>query len=116
MTTDDFLLQLRKAMAGWIDVDPASILFVDDKDVEYDPPHQATVRRGALFPLDSPRLSEYTEGTHSWVHANLLTTGDGHQVVSLRRSAPGRIRKDAIVPFSINASRDPTPLQVLDQQ
>jgi len=116
MTTDDFLVQLAKAMAGWIDLDPSSILFADDRDIKYDPPRKSTLNRATLFaPADHLRLREYTEGTHSWVHANLLTTIDGVQVISLRHSAPGTLRKDAVVPFSVNASRDPTSLHIVDQ-
>ncbi len=116
MTTDDFLVQLARAMAGWIDLDPATLLFVDDKDIQYGQPLEATVNRAALFaPEDSSRMREYTEGNHSWVHANLLTTSDGLQVISLRHSAPGTLRKDAVVPFSLNASRDLTPLRLVDQ-
>ncbi len=92
MTTDDFLVQLAKAMAGWIDLDPSSILFADDRDIKYDPPRKSTLNRATLFaPADHLRLREYTEGTHSWVHANLLTTIDGVQVISLRHSAPRRV-------------------------
>ena len=115
MTTDDFLAQLKKAMAGWIESDPASILFVDEKDLRYDSPRKASVNRGALFSPQSTRLREFTEGSHSWVHANLHMTADNVQVVSLRHAAQGTLRKDAQVPFSLNASRDPTPLELVDE-
>src|SRR5947209_19859390 len=98
MTTDEFLVQLAKAMEGWIHFDPASIHFADDKDIEYDRPRKSTVNRTALFaPEDTSRLREYTEGTHSGVHANLLTTSDGQQVIYLRHSSPCTLRKSAVV-------------------
>src|SRR5260370_33417526 len=70
MTTDDFLVQLAKAMAGWIDLDPSSILFADDRDIKYDPPRKSTVNRATLF---APAADALISPTIRWSDRDAAT-------------------------------------------
>ena len=114
MSSDDFFDLLKERMAGWIALDPSTILLVEDTDVAYDPPRSITVIKERLFgPKEHSRLANFLEGSHSWVHANFLITTDGVQVISLRKAAAETRRTDRPVEFSLNVSKELTPLTIV---
>jgi hypothetical protein len=116
MTSEHFIEVVRHRMRGWVDLETGTLRFADDLEVAYDPPRHISVRRSALFTsADAMRWAPFLEGSHDWVHANLLTTAEGERVISLRHGSPTRARERQDAPdFSVNVSMEPTPLTILD--
>jgi hypothetical protein len=116
MTIEHFIELVRQRLRDWVDLETGALRFVDDLEVVYDPPRHISVTRSALFTrADGVRWAPFLEGSHDWVHANLLTTAEGERVISLRHGSPTQARERQGAPdFSVNVSMEPTPLTILD--
>lgn len=114
MSLEQFLALVRERMSQWAELDVSALRFVDDAEVAYDPPRRVAAPRSALFTdADDQRWRPFLEGSHAWVHANLLTTATGERVVSIRKGQPTRARETEGSPrFAVNVSIEPTTLTI----
>ena len=87
----------------------SQVEFVDDRLVDYGMPERIYVRRSTLFGLsDEPRWSEFLVNNPSWIHLNLLSSDQGDEVVTLRRSQT----RAASGISAVNVSAETLPLTI----
>jgi hypothetical protein len=118
MNRNDALRMMAQGFSKWAGLDLDRVKFADDADVEYHGSDVIRVPRDKLLDMfEDSAWEAYLGGENEWVHANLMFTRSGQQVVSLRRgpdaASPIRVLEGGI-DKNLNVSMQRLPLEIVD--
>jgi hypothetical protein len=119
MNRNDALRMMAQGFSKWANLDLDRVKFVDDAEVEYHGPDVIRVPRDKLRDMfEDSAWEAYLAGKNEWLHANLMVTPSGQQVVSLRRgpdaASPTRVLEGGL-DKNLNVSMERLPLEIVDE-
>jgi hypothetical protein len=119
MNRSDALRLMAQGFSKWTSLDLDRVKFVDDADVEYHGSEVIRVSRDKLRDmLEDSAWAPYLHGNNEWVHANLMVTHSGEQIVSLRRG-PDATSPTHVLEFgldkNLNVSMERLPLEIVEE-
>jgi hypothetical protein len=117
MNRSQALNLIQSGLARIARFEPESAMFVLDDDVDYSSGEDVSVSRSDLLHLATDEdWRALLQGSHAWLHANLIEAADGTQVVALRLGPPAAGPRHEVGghELNVNASAERRPLRLTD--